>query len=159
MRRRPPISTLTDSLFPYTTLFRSAGFHLAVDRIDDGDDLLARAIVCFECDDLCALESLAKFRHRRRRGAPEAINRLRRIPDDEDILLLAGKSVDDFELDCIRVLILVDHDMRPALSDQLSDRFVFEERCKIDEDVIVIEHSSRELIFGECGLDRSEEHT
>src|SRR3546814_10917164 len=82
-----------------------AGFHLAVDRIDDGDDLLARAIVCFECDDLCALESLAKFRHRRRRGAPEAINRLRRIPDDEDILLLAGKSVDDFELDCIRVLI------------------------------------------------------
>src|SRR3546814_8473434 len=105
---------------------------------------------------LCALESLAKFRHPRRRGAPEAINRLRRIPDDEDILLLAGKSVDDFELDCIRVLILVDHDMRPALSDQLSDRFVFEERCKIDEDVIVIEHSSRELIFGECGLDCSD---
>src|SRR3546814_1035602 len=137
MIRRPPRSTRTDTLFPYTTLFRSA-------------------IVCFECDDLCALESLAKFRHRRRRGAPEAINRLRRIPDDEDILLLAGKSVDDFELDCIRVLILVDHDMRPALSDQLSDRFVFEERCKIDEDVIVIEHSSRELIFGECGLDCSD---
>src|SRR3546814_9031411 len=132
MIRRPPRSTRTDTLFPYTTLFRSfeAGFHLAVDRIDDGDVLLARAIVCFECDDLCALESLAKFRHRRRRGAPEAINRLRRTPDDEDILLLAGKSVDDFELDCIRVLILVDHDTRPALSDQLSDRFVFEERCK-----------------------------
>src|SRR3546814_7066466 len=48
-----------------------AGFHLAVDRIDDGDDLLARAIVCFECDDLCALDSLAKFRHRRRGGAPD----------------------------------------------------------------------------------------
>src|SRR3546814_17533085 len=46
--------------------------------------------------------------------------------------------------------------MRQALSDQLSDRFVFEERCKIDEDVIVIEHSSRELIFGECGLDCSD---
>src|SRR3546814_5818012 len=118
MIRRPPRSTRTDTLFPYTTL-------------------LARAIDCFECDDLCALESLAKFRQRRRRGAPEAINRLRRIPEDEDILLLAGKSVDDFELDCIRVLILVDHDMRPALSDQLSDRFVFAERCIIDEDVIV----------------------
>src|SRR3546814_8216747 len=104
MIRRPPRSTRTDTLFPYTTLFLS----------------------------------------------------LRRIPDDEDILLLAGKSVDDFELDCIRVLILVDHDMRPALSDQLSDRFVFEERCKIDEDVIVIEHSSRELMFGECGLDCSD---
>src|SRR3546814_3072867 len=26
MMRRPPISTLTDTLFPYTTLFRSSGF-------------------------------------------------------------------------------------------------------------------------------------
>src|SRR3546814_13336987 len=33
MRRRPPISTRTDTLFPYTTLFRSTdvqiGYHLA----------------------------------------------------------------------------------------------------------------------------------
>src|SRR3546814_7011119 len=29
MIRRPPISTLTDTLFPYTTLFRSAIFTLA----------------------------------------------------------------------------------------------------------------------------------
>src|SRR3546814_2862583 len=27
MIRRPPRSTRTDTLFPYTTLFRSAGFH------------------------------------------------------------------------------------------------------------------------------------
>src|SRR3546814_7286890 len=31
MRRRPPRSTRTDTLFPYTTLFRSVA-----DRIDDG---------------------------------------------------------------------------------------------------------------------------
>src|SRR3546814_6525119 len=34
MIRRPPISTLTDTLFPYTTLFRSAG---AVTEITEGD--------------------------------------------------------------------------------------------------------------------------
>src|SRR3546814_18968617 len=33
MRRRPPRSTRTDTLFPYTTLFRSAGDH-AADRKD-----------------------------------------------------------------------------------------------------------------------------
>src|SRR3546814_2309872 len=35
MIRRPPISTLTDTLFPYTTLFRSVRYHavsLAFDR-------------------------------------------------------------------------------------------------------------------------------
>src|SRR3546814_4767977 len=35
MIRRPPRSTRTDTLFPYTTLFRSRGrhFHLAVDAL------------------------------------------------------------------------------------------------------------------------------
>src|SRR3546814_19688281 len=32
MIRRPPISTRTDTLFPYTTLFRSAWFQVAKDR-------------------------------------------------------------------------------------------------------------------------------
>src|SRR3546814_8982833 len=31
MMRRPPRSTLTDTLFPYTTLFRSVGLQLAED--------------------------------------------------------------------------------------------------------------------------------
>src|SRR3546814_13782062 len=35
MRRRPPRSTRTDTLFPYTTLFRS-GPAKAADEIDDG---------------------------------------------------------------------------------------------------------------------------
>src|SRR3546814_11348111 len=37
--RRPPRSTRTDTLFPYTTLFRSAdlaGVHAPADRIDSG---------------------------------------------------------------------------------------------------------------------------
>src|SRR3546814_15471192 len=39
MIRRPPRSTLTDTLFPYTTLFRSA----ADDRLASGDPRLRRA--------------------------------------------------------------------------------------------------------------------
>src|SRR3546814_14722795 len=41
MRRRPPRSTRTDTLFPYTTLFRSSGddgLVIAVPVHDDGQD-------------------------------------------------------------------------------------------------------------------------
>src|SRR3546814_18125245 len=31
MKRRPPVSTLTDTLFPYTTLFRSRGHRAGFD--------------------------------------------------------------------------------------------------------------------------------
>src|SRR3546814_1250651 len=42
MRRRPPISTRTDTLFPYTTLFRSEGAERVAfdDRRPEGDDIL-----------------------------------------------------------------------------------------------------------------------
>src|SRR3546814_1980517 len=36
MIRRPPISTRTDTLFPYTTLFRSASVRRAAARADPG---------------------------------------------------------------------------------------------------------------------------
>src|SRR3546814_11730812 len=38
MIRRPPRSTRTDTLFPYTTLFRSALFEHHVDRDDEQHD-------------------------------------------------------------------------------------------------------------------------
>src|SRR3546814_6373222 len=41
MRRRPPRSTRTDTLFPYTTLFRS--MTLSADRVSDGVGLTDRA--------------------------------------------------------------------------------------------------------------------
>src|SRR3546814_4015921 len=40
MIRRPPRSTRTDTLFPYTTLFRSQAF---VDRMDSVDPLMSDA--------------------------------------------------------------------------------------------------------------------
>src|SRR3546814_4502553 len=42
MIRRPPRSTRTDTLFPYTTLFRSAGVHAEVDPLDH--DVLDRTL-------------------------------------------------------------------------------------------------------------------
>src|SRR3546814_9845071 len=47
MIRRPPRSTRTDTLFPYTTLFRSFG-HRLDDRLRNevGDKLLEREIAC-----------------------------------------------------------------------------------------------------------------
>src|SRR3546814_4198938 len=44
MIRRPPRSTRTDTLFPYTTLFRSlveAIFHLAAEHLADSGQLLS----------------------------------------------------------------------------------------------------------------------
>src|SRR3546814_2896841 len=46
MIRRPPRSTLTDTLFPYTTLFRSCGLLHLVDRIvHRGDQVGDRAAI------------------------------------------------------------------------------------------------------------------
>src|SRR3546814_3750749 len=47
MIRRPPRSTRTDTLFPYTTLFRSLDLHDAVDRKGRCD--LGDCAVCKPC--------------------------------------------------------------------------------------------------------------
>src|SRR3546814_10417553 len=39
MIRRPPRSTRTDTLFPHTTLFRSAGNHLSAAAADQGNSV------------------------------------------------------------------------------------------------------------------------
>src|SRR3546814_12997698 len=38
MIRRPPRSTRTDTLFPYTTLFRSGGWHAFIPVLERGDE-------------------------------------------------------------------------------------------------------------------------
>src|SRR3546814_6897824 len=43
MRRRPPRSTRTDTLFPYTTLFRSEGGHADEGVVTLGSDQIATA--------------------------------------------------------------------------------------------------------------------
>src|SRR3546814_15574097 len=73
MRRRPPRYTRTDTLFPYTTLFRSQR-HLAGLGIDTGGDL-AHPEIAFDAvawcagDDRRGIGLLFALGHRRRRRA------------------------------------------------------------------------------------------
>src|SRR3546814_9634997 len=66
MIRRPPRSTRTDTLFPYTTLFRSAGRHADADaERRDGQRSGPRACACLGASD----EPLRTARGDRRRSA------------------------------------------------------------------------------------------
>src|SRR3546814_13895950 len=65
MKRRPPRSTRTDTLCPYTTLFRSQRFGAAVDH---GGEVV----------DLCAVGVAVAFREARQdRGAGAGVGRQR----------------------------------------------------------------------------------
>src|SRR3546814_5190713 len=48
MIRRPPISTLTDTLFPYTSLFRTVFLHADGDGFQPGKSLPVRGLRCLE---------------------------------------------------------------------------------------------------------------
>src|SRR3546814_19968798 len=61
MIRRPPISTRTDTLFPYTALFRSDGF-IAKAPLGHIDDALKGPIVGRLMDDAQIRQSIADFR-------------------------------------------------------------------------------------------------
>src|SRR3546814_5031457 len=56
MIRRPPRSTRTDTLFPYTTLFRSLDFPSAIGRISPQP--FVRAIIMRELDEPKILQSV-----------------------------------------------------------------------------------------------------
>src|SRR3546814_14401402 len=74
MIRRPPISTRTDTLFPYTTLFRSGGGALVDDIGVGAADLAADAGVGGGA--LCFVEHLRLGRAALRRAAEERLQRL-----------------------------------------------------------------------------------
>src|SRR3546814_14300435 len=57
MTRLPPISTRTDSLFPFTTLFRSPGFRFGHGR--EGDLALLQALGAQSGFSACSIESVA----------------------------------------------------------------------------------------------------
>src|SRR3546814_1476708 len=76
MIRRPPRSTRTDTLFPYTTLFRSAvgaGFQAAFERVWAGDmesDGLNRLVLATRLDWRQVVVLRAFARYLRQVGAP-----------------------------------------------------------------------------------------
>src|SRR3546814_14917069 len=75
MRRRPPRSTRTDTLFPYTTLFRSAAkFDLCVRTVSYHIGLAKRGV------------TLA------RKTSPKGVNREKHPPSDKYVNRMSGES-------------------------------------------------------------------
>src|SRR3546814_14820540 len=89
MIRRPPRSTRTDTLFPYTTLFRSArSGEVGLGVADVGQRLLERRRV----DDLLALEVLGGEGRDRDRHVLKALRRPLRGDDDRSEERRVGKE-------------------------------------------------------------------
>src|SRR3546814_6410498 len=80
MRRRPPRSTRTDTLFPYTTLFRSGGQDLVVEL---GPDRAAQGGIAEEvrCD-------------RRQVAVALLAHRLRRFVEHEELVFGGGQHLE-----------------------------------------------------------------
>src|SRR3546814_9229372 len=113
MIRRPPSSTRTDTLFPYTTLFLSAGGgesdRQAEDDLDQAPEAAGRLAKCegqagddddYHRDDLCD-RSLHRFQHLLERLFPEhagsgGLNlcgeRKRQTHSDRSTLLSVGRK-------------------------------------------------------------------
>src|SRR3546814_9433800 len=71
MIRRPPRSTRTDTLFPYTTLFRSLGLAAARDALEnEGFESAERSADRFDRGALFVMERGSMRRAGRRRGRP-----------------------------------------------------------------------------------------
>src|SRR3546814_14160907 len=92
MRRRPPISTRTDTLFPYTTLFRSSHCRALCEALDVP---LQVVDVDVERDSGFGLEAAA--RAARRRAFAAALR-------DDEVLALAHHRDDQAETFLLRAL-------------------------------------------------------
>src|SRR3546814_6941980 len=90
MIRRPPRSTRTDTLFPYTTLFRSAGIEIIAD-IERLEIFIAVELLVVGVGD--AIEFRFILRDEHRFGiAPEIRSRHR-----DDMHLVAGDELPEME--------------------------------------------------------------
>src|SRR3546814_20970039 len=92
MIRRPPRSTRTDTLFPYTTLFRSA---LQADHLGAGEIVLEA-------------QDVADF------AATPAVDRLIVIADAAEVLVALRQEPQPEVLRHVGVLVLVDQAVAPA---------------------------------------------
>src|SRR3546814_11147083 len=121
MIRRPPRSTRTDTLFPYTTLFRSPGGTREVDTIDIGADARAEG----ECEVVLADAADESGQHRwrtehlRRGRELHAGGEARELRNIVDAFYLHGRSGTGWTgkqtmLDILRAALRRDHDVPDA---------------------------------------------
>src|SRR3546814_4766299 len=74
MIRRPPRSTRTDTLFPYTTLFRSAAFHHRHHSTRAGPQVESRARAASEGDQMGFLDKAAAKVNEATKAAQEGVS-------------------------------------------------------------------------------------
>src|SRR3546814_14911413 len=128
MIRRPPISTRTDTLFPYTTLFRSvAGAAQHHFQRHPARLVLAR--------DALPLEEAPPLRGERPHAAVAAIAGDEQCVAPEqlrDLLLVVGEVLVERRARRSPRLLQLDHDQRPAVDedDRSEERWVGEEGAR-----------------------------
>src|SRR3546814_15289384 len=98
MIRRPPRSTRTDTLFPYTTLFRSAPLRMLMNNLHPG--------VAERPEELVVYGGIGRAA-RDWQSYDTIVETLKRLDDDQTLLVQSGKPVGVFRThaDAPRVLI------------------------------------------------------
>ena len=88
---------------------------VADDRIGTVEDLLGGAIVLLELDHACTWEALLEAQDVLEVRTTEGIDALVVIADDTEIPVLLRERMHETELNIVRILVLVDHDVAEAL--------------------------------------------
>src|SRR3546814_9724993 len=86
MIRRPPRSTRTDTLFPYTTLFRSFRFGQQHRQVGDGAAALLLLVADIDLDEQLRLPARLGARLRKRLHERRAVDRVDRVEERHRLL-------------------------------------------------------------------------
>src|SRR3546814_3124880 len=92
MIRRPPRSTRTDTLFPYTTLFRSFRFGQQHRQVGDGAAALLLLVADIDLDEQLRLPARLGARLRKRLHERRAVDRVDRVEERHRLLGLVRRS-------------------------------------------------------------------
>ena len=88
---------------------------VADDAVRRVEDVLGRAVVLLERDRVRAGEVVLELEDVADVGAAEAVDRLVRVADREDVAVLLGEELEQAVLGVVRVLVLVDEDVAEGL--------------------------------------------
>src|SRR3546814_8153695 len=95
MIRRPPRSTRTDTLFPYTTLFRSFRFGQQHRQVGDGAAALLLLVADIDLDEQLRLPARLGARLRKRLHERRAVDRVDRVEERHRLLGLVRLQLAD----------------------------------------------------------------
>ena len=118
------------------------------------DDLRRAAVVDRQVDDLDAREAAGHVEQQVGVGAVEAVDRLRRVADQEEVAPSAVEQLDEPLLDRVEVLGLVDEDVAEPVADAVGPAGVAGELVDAQrEQVVEVDHAASALERG-VGVER-----